>query len=771
MPRINITEHSDTYSYQTRQDAFGTVALPVCAIWGPVYNPTDPDENPDWVRFTGGYSGTMEFVRTFRGPNTTMGSREKSYEYALKLLASGYDILVKRCDNFGKRSMGELTLSPRSGASKATGTINVPTSSLLPPGFVSSVAQTGSFTALKDGALYNRLRVRVERISNAVVNETMEGKVTCYLYVYLVDGTESLLLEKTRFSYNQGPATVEGTTEKEITEWSEDEVTVNSSYIGSITLCGMGSTVNPDNTSGVFSGGSDGTGGSILSVRAKYPGTYGNQLKVRVKTDLDDMGRVIGVVEVFDRNGRYEHSDRVVNTDALLEQTAVAFDDAGSTDNRPMITEMVSNYLSSISLTNINLVTSGIEVVTSLVDGTDKAIKTLGLAGEGEVPASELTPNAIADLAGERFDNKQCSFIQYLRAVMGATETSDDDKIRIWMQQMCYHNALLMIPELTDPIIYDWDAVFCGIRDDQYVPQTFIDNTPGFEMEFEVTKMHAVLLDTAAQSKCGCAIIGTPFGMKRGTWEPISRYATGAILFKNELNAYVGQTLSTFGECVGPWCRTTLPMSGTNSWCCPEMAHLLLIISTEAKDGVRYWWLPPAGMVDTGVVYSPEYKIKKAYMDLIQNHDEGVCLNPLMHVPGKGLTCFGNSTLWDKPLGTYNALQNLSTRFLCNRVKQGIWNAALEILFKYNNNEAYTHFYALLSPLLDLMRSVGALNSTPKNPMGYRIIMNPDVVGLDHINANTIIGRVELAVQGVVDSVDVDLFLLPPNYFEEEGNS
>ena len=170
-------------------------------------------------------------------------------------------------------------------------------------------------------------------------------------------------------------------------------------------------------------------------------------------------------------------------------------------------------------------------------------------------------------------------------------------------------------------------------------------------------------------------------------------------------------------------------------------------------------------MSSTGVVHTPEYKIKKAYLDLIQNHEEGVCLNPLMEVPGKGFTCFGNSTLWNKPLGTYNALQNLSTRLLCNRVKQRIWDVALQILFKYNNENAYSHFYAGLSPLLDEMRSVGALTGNDANPLGYKIIMNPDVVNLDRINANTVIGKVYLAVTGVIDTVDVDLFLLPPTGF------
>lgn len=774
MPRIKITEHSDTYSYQTRPDSFGCVALPICAIWGPTYKKDDPDENPDWVRFSGGYNGTVSFVRTFRGANTLLGAREKSYDYALKLLASGYDVLVKRCDNFGKRSTGELLLHEDETAAKATGTITLAADHVLHPDDVEVSADiTVTFRAKRTGTFYNNLRVRIERLTEPIAAEPYTGKVTCILYVYYETSAGRTLLEKTRFSYSQGAPTIQdpGTGNKLLTLWHADEIPINSSYIENLVIKGLGSGDTPYYREALnMSGGTDGTNSTVVTVRGKYPGSYGNQLKVRIKTDLDDLGRTIGLVEVFDRNKYYDNSNRIVPTDSLLEQVAVSFDEEAATDSRPMITEAVYNYLGYISITNIANTNAPTEYVVSLVDGTDRpeVVGSTQADMEGRVLASDITYDKIVDIAEERFDNQGCSFIQYLNTTLnGASQT---ERITAYMQQMCYQNAIAMIPELTDPILYDWDAVFCSIRDDQYVPKTFLDANPTFDMTFEVTKMHYVLIETAANSKCGAALIGTPFGMKRGTWEPINQIATGAILFKNELNAYVGKDYSTFGELVGPWCRATLPLSGINSWVCPEMAHLLLIISVEAKDGVRYWWLPPAGMVDTGVVYAPEYKIKKAYLNLIQNHDEGVNMNPLMHIPGKGLTCFGNSTLWDKPLGTYNALQNLSTRFLCNRVKQGIWNAAIEILFKYNNEEAYTHFYALLSPLLDLMRSVGALNSTPKNPMGYRIVMNPDIIGLDHINANTVIGKVELAVQGVIDDVDVDLFLLPPNYFEEEGS-
>ena len=65
------------------------------------------------------------------------------------------------------------------------------------------------------------------------------------------------------------------------------------------------------------------------------------------------------------------------------------------------------------------------------------------------------------------------------------------------------------------------------------------------------------------------------------------------------------------------------------------------------------------------------------------------------------------------------------------------------------------------------MKALGALTSTDANPWGYRIVMNPDIINLDRVNANTVIGKVELAVTGVIDTVDVDLFLLPPTAFND----
>lgn len=70
MPRINIYEHSETYSIQVRSNDYVTIALPIAAIWGPTFIEGDEDRNPDWVHFPAGYRGTTDFIQTFRGANT-----------------------------------------------------------------------------------------------------------------------------------------------------------------------------------------------------------------------------------------------------------------------------------------------------------------------------------------------------------------------------------------------------------------------------------------------------------------------------------------------------------------------------------------------------------------------------------------------------------------------------------------------------------------------------------------------------------------------------
>lgn len=626
MPRISINEHSDTYSYQTRHLNYATVALPICAIWGPAYDPSDDDNNPDWLYFPSGYRGTTDFVNTFKGPNVSMGAREKSYDYALKLLSVGYDVLVKRADNLGARASVRL----------------------MTPG-----------------------------------------------------------------------------------------------------------------------------GAELLTAEARYPGSYGNQLKIRltiIEVLVDNVSTFpYGYVEVYNRNGEMNSDGAIVETDTLLETHAVAFDVDYVTENRPYIDELVTPYVTNFRL-NTSTTRSAYVYTKALSGGTDL----------GNIPTGVAADVAIAPLLVERFGSTAAArtsdytFIQYMYDQIGnstatpdpvAPKASADRLKQMYNQQKVANNVMTMMEELTDPFTYDWDCFFFSTMDDQYIPEYWKVDHNIRTSNYAVPKTCAIAGKVAAQSKCGAIFLGTPFGMSKGTMVEGTPSAGSVLAYKKELSLALDR-YATYAELVFPWTKSTLPTIGANTWICPEMAHLLLIISGNGSKGVNRWWMVPAGMSNTTNIHSPEYKVKKHYLDLVQDHDKGVNANPLMEVPGKGFTCFGNSTLWDKPINTYNALQNLSTRLLANRVEQRIWDVSLLILFKYNNQDAYAHFYAGLSPLLDEMRAAGALTPNASNPWGYTIVMNPDIIDLNHINANTAIGKVYLAVTGVIDDVQVDLFLLPPNAFD-----
>ena len=105
MANIIINEVSRNYSYNVGTSTFATVALPITASWGPAYQ--DPEalgvtldymlENTVWQHFPSSQEGLESFVSTYRGPASNYRlAKDNSYQLAMTLLTSGYDVLVCR---------------------------------------------------------------------------------------------------------------------------------------------------------------------------------------------------------------------------------------------------------------------------------------------------------------------------------------------------------------------------------------------------------------------------------------------------------------------------------------------------------------------------------------------------------------------------------------------------------------------------------------------------------------------------------------------------
>lgn len=114
MANITINEVSQNYSYNIGNNSYATVALPITSCWGPGYvsdcsyydetgEPTLPQLDEDalesvmWNRFPATQAGLESFISTYRGPAAKYRSlNDNSYQMAMTLLTSGYDVLVCR---------------------------------------------------------------------------------------------------------------------------------------------------------------------------------------------------------------------------------------------------------------------------------------------------------------------------------------------------------------------------------------------------------------------------------------------------------------------------------------------------------------------------------------------------------------------------------------------------------------------------------------------------------------------------------------------------
>ena len=169
---------------------------------------------------------------------------------------------------------------------------------------------------------------------------------------------------------------------------------------------------------------------------------------------------------------------------------------------------------------------------------------------------------------------------------------------------------------------------------------------------------------------------------------------------------------------------------------------------------VQYEWALPTTRKHSLNLGKFDYTVPNKLLQSWQKSD-GVGINVITNIPDIGNTVWGNSTLYEVPPATYQALANLSTRYLVNAVEDVVYRCGISITFQYNNEQAYNKFYAGVTPILDTMKNAGAIDD-------YYVRMAADINSLDQINANSVIGKIYLVVNGVINDIMVDLVACPP---------
>ena len=492
------------------------------------------------------------------------------------------------------------------------------------------------------------------------------------------------------------------------------------------------------------SGGSD-TGSLVIT--AKYSGTFGNNLKVSLKkvgAGNSAYWNLIGYA--VDSNG----------TARAIENIVFVFDPDKATDTILAIDEVQSRFFDfrvDGQLDESTLETIGQE----LTGGSDMA------SSEGQEP-TDIMEDAIK-LATLRYGPD--SSADYLVALDNAKKNIGNNKsaaesmrFNEWVYTYtvgaktgAFADLGGVYDLLKDKINYNPNRVITPWDD-----QDILAIDPDYPVvDMEPSPMALELMEVAAASRCATAYIDTPRSLPRSrVWDDSTEDTTpyGYAQKLSNVPATLNDGLYASNSALfAPWGQYTYAGTTRQAPATPSFMALMIDRAMIKNQAVQYEWALPTTRNNNVKLGQLQYTVPKVLLDKWQASD-GTRVNTITTVPSLGTTIWGNATLFDVPVATYNALQNLSTRKLINAVKDTVFKIGIGLEFQYNGQEAYAKFYAGVTPLLDTMRNVGAIED-------YKVQMSADINNIDSINANSVVGTIYLVITGVIENITVDLIALP----------
>lgn len=672
MAQIVVNEISQNYTWSIGNNSYATVAMPITSCWGPGY--FDPEtyygdsksecedphemmlEHTSWSRFPATQRGLESFISTYRGPSSVYRrAHDYSYQMALTLLSSGYDVLVCRlCP--GNRAQGLFNSSP---SGKIT------------------------FLAKYPGTFGNNLQISIKK-NKFYDSVNKVHKIYWSIITHIVDSSGI----KTSAENLSCVFNAENSTDS-VLHWSELE--------SNFWVMSVDGDVD------------EGTPGDIESLNAVTP-----------PTSEDDQG----------------------SSSTLL---------SGGTDIQPLIK-------------NIDDAKSKFKASASSRYEWAKIYNTGYSSGDDY----DKYPNVFDDSDfSDKVDVDKLHILTYrewLFTHLVAYPIGKEDE-----SDLVYEGVFDL---LKDKLAYNPNRVIASGWDDQ----NYLEITDDFSIisgyvspgqqcktcKLPPSPLHLKLMDVAYYSRCATALIDIPHVVDRkfvhiedetdlereGYVQKLAR----VVPYNADLDVN-GTLFHTHSALFAPWGQYTYVGTGKMNVASPSFLALMIQRAQILNQANQYEWALPTNRKHNLRIGKLDYTVTKKILDKWQKLD-GASVNVITNIPDLGTNLWGNSTLFEVPPATYQALANLSTRYLVNAVEDVVYRCGIGITFQYNNSQAYNKFYAGVSPLLDTMKNVGAIE-------GYRIQMSADINSLDQVNANTVIGKIWLLVNGVVNDIYVDLIALP----------
>ena len=488
-------------------------------------------------------------------------------------------------------------------------------------------------------------------------------------------------------------------------------------------------------------------------INAKYAGTFGNNLKVTItQLSLSQTQKYWNaIVSIVDATGGVS---AVENFNFVITEP---------------ITGELPEYIVPIDEINSDFVT--ITATSGVTDSSTFTTGTATCAGGTD----DLAPASTATSAGEKTELQNLAGIRYIAAGYSVTQDTPQyySKIAAWdvssvsitevqylkHMEWNYTAAYYAFSLLRDKLQYNPQRIMAAGWDDQDI-QVYLEGGFSTSVRPVVSPLHRAIMRAAYYGRCGAGLIdiprSVPQSMVYNTTAGSEGYAQllaaetlpEAMLDKNA-GLYV-----THCALFAPWGQYRYVGMNRMTKASPSFLALLIQRAQILNQPIQYEWCLPTDRKHKLNIGKMDYEVNKATLDKWQKL-EGVGVNVITPIPGLGTNLWGNSTLFNVPPATYQALDNLSTRYLMNAVENVAYTVGLTITFQYNNDQAYSTFYAGVTPILDSMKNVGAIRD-------YRVQMSADINGEDQVNANTVIGKIYLVVEGVINDIVIDLIALPP---------
>ncbi len=708
MAQIVINEISQNYTYNIGRNSFATVAFPITSSWGPAY--VDPGEyelddvleQTKWVHFTATQQGLESFVAMYRGPSSNYRIvKDYSYQMAMTLLTAGYDILVCRvCP--GNKAEASFRVGNKVFGLKAKypGTFGNNLKVILTP--VQNHKYWSITVYIMDSS---GIQTAVENLVFVFEEENATDSIPH------INEVESKFLT---FASEPGICDPVFTVKSSVYTWTPPTITIDNNKYGNLD----------DNISKwvILTGGSD-------------TSSLGETVYSTIIECVDKKHYVPLTEQPLDWEDNW-NSYYTVERTALDEYTAIGITISGGIYHTPPWVKGL--YYKKL---DDNAFASAVQLKDVILEMAQTRYTSKG-----------VTDGGISLGAG--YDKESCDYLNELKLI---NEYDSSFILSQYHKEWCYTAAFYVYQLLKDKLNYNPQRIISPGWDDQDIC-SLNDSEP---MKItRVSPLHKMIMETAYYSRCATGMIDIPRSCARKYVynDTVSDPGYAQQLSRMDISsggADINSVLyCTHSALFAPWGQFKYTDTGKQNTAPPSFLALLIQRAQILNQSLQYEWALPTNRKHNLKIGKLDYNVPKKILDIWQKLD-GVSINVLTEIPELGVNLWGNSTLFEVPPATYQALANLSTRYLVNAVENTAYKCGISITFQYNNEQAYNKFYAGITPLLDTMKNVGAIDD-------YYVKMDADINGLDQVNANTVIGKIYLVINGVINDIIIDLIALPP---------